>query len=43
MDVSRTAGFRLDVAARWDNSASNPNNPDPARAVEFAKGPIPKC
>jgi hypothetical protein len=32
------AGSRLDVAARWDNSASNPNNPDPARAVEFAEG-----
>jgi hypothetical protein len=31
-------GTRLDVTAHWDNSASNRNNPDPKRTVEFGEG-----
>lgn len=28
-------GTHVEVTAHWDNSASNPNNPDPAKRVEY--------
>lgn len=31
-------GSRLEVLAHWDNSHSNPNNPDSSRSVEFGEG-----
>ena len=33
--VPLPAGTRLDIVAHYDNSAANPNNPDPNRAVGF--------
>ena len=30
-------GTRVDIVAHYDNSADNPNNPDPARAVTFGE------
>jgi len=33
--VPLPAGTRLDIIAHYDNSAANPNNPDPNRAVGF--------
>ena len=33
--VALPAGTRLDIVAHYDNSAANPNNPDPNRAVGF--------
>jgi hypothetical protein len=30
-------GTRVDLVAHYDNSADNPNNPDPARAVTFGE------
>ncbi len=33
--VPLPAGTRLDIVAHYDNSAANPNNPDPDRAVGF--------
>ena len=32
------AGTRLEIAAHWDNSAANPANPDPTRAVRWGPG-----
>jgi hypothetical protein len=28
-------GARVEITAHWDNSANNPNNPDPAKAVQW--------
>jgi hypothetical protein len=28
-------GARVEVTAHWDNSANNPNNPDPAKTVKW--------
>jgi len=33
--VALPAGSRIDVVAHYDNSANNPNNPDPTRDVYF--------
>jgi len=33
--VPAPAGARIDCVAHWDNSADNPNNPDPNRTVYF--------
>ena len=30
-----SSGTRVEVTAHWDNSANNPNNPDPAKAVTW--------
>ncbi len=32
------AGSRLDVIANWDNTASNPNNPDASKTIMFGDG-----
>jgi len=28
-------GTRVEVTAHWDNSANNPNNPDPTKTVKW--------
>ena len=33
--ITLPKGTRLDIVAHYDNSAANPNNPDPDRAVTF--------
>ena len=33
--VALPAGTRMEVVAHWDNSADNPNNPDPTKDVRF--------
>jgi len=33
--ISVPAGTKIEVAAHWDNSADNPNNPDPSVAVAW--------
>ncbi len=33
--IALPAGTRLDIIAHYDNSAANPNNPDPDKAVGF--------
>ena len=33
--VALPAGTRMEVVAHWDNSADNPNNPDPTVDVRF--------
>jgi hypothetical protein len=35
--VQLPRGTRIDVVAHYDNSAGNPNNPDPTRAVTFGE------
>jgi mono/diheme cytochrome c family protein len=35
--VQLPRGTRIDVVAHYDNSAANPNNPDPNRAVTFGE------
>ncbi len=32
------AGSRVDVIANWDNTSSNPNNPDPSKTIAFGDG-----
>ncbi|HEU4388543.1 MAG TPA: hypothetical protein VFV34_12150, partial [Blastocatellia bacterium] len=38
MAIEVPRGSRIDLVAHWDNSASNRNNPDPTRTVEFGEG-----
>ncbi len=33
--LSLPAGAKVEVTAHWDNSANNPNNPDPRKAVKW--------
>ena len=33
--VALPAGTRMEVVAHWDNSADNPNDPDPTKEVRF--------
>ena len=35
--VALPRGTRVDIVAHYDNSADNPNNPDPERAVTFGE------
>jgi hypothetical protein len=35
--ISLPRGTRVDIVAHYDNSADNPNNPDPDRAVTFGE------